>query len=191
MSKKRFIIILISSVSAVFIAGLLVFFFIFGNIAKNSPSHHFNNSLYTNDMFFTEIDKKFERQQKYMEEIDRDINKLINKSFNEKTSSFWNINNKFTTIKDIKTINKEENQNEYKITIDLKPFNNDKNNIDFKIKDNIVTVSGKYQQKDENNYSSSSFYESFNLTEQIKIKDIKEKEEKHKLIIIIPKERNK
>ncbi len=90
------------------------------------------------------------------------------------------------------SVKTEETTDEYKIILDLKKFGNDEKNINFELKNNIVTISAKYENREEGNnyYNSSSFYKSFRLPNKVDAKNVKKIFKNNKLIFIIPKLEN-
>lgn len=163
MEKKKFIILLLCSVSAVFLAAFLSFYLVFGNMTKN---YHLNY-----------IDQSFEEHNNIVKEMEKNFGSLTILDLN-------NISNNYIANNNAKI---EELKDSYKITIALKPYNNDPKNVNFKIKNNNVTISTKYKSEEKNNYSSSSFYQSFNLADKLDSKKTTKIVNKHNLIITIPK----
>ncbi|MEI7473988.1 MAG: Hsp20/alpha crystallin family protein [bacterium] len=172
MDKKRFLIVLISCVSAVFLASFLAFWLIFGHISRNYYVSNYNSEVNTSERSFT-ADKIIQDQNNLIEQMDKDFNQLS-------LFPLAHINMNYSPM--IKT---ENTKDTYKITINLRSFNNDPKNVDFKINNNMVNISAKYQSKDKKN--SSSFSQSFNLTDKVDEAKIKEDKKNGYLIITIPK----
>ncbi len=125
-----------------------------------------------------------------------DINEMLD-LFDKQFKDFFNESGNFQrrfyrqhpfNSRGFDSIKTEETVEEYKIILDLKKFGNDEKNINFELKNNIVTISGKYENREEENYyNSSSFYRSFSLPNKVDTKNIKKIVKDNKLIFIIPK----
>lgn len=192
METKKFLIILLSSVLAVFVGTFLAFWILFGNI--NNYHKAFSNSLIIPEAFAAEntiknisdIDKVIEQQIKFFDKINKDFEELMNIKPVPSGYIFLGknkINNQSQT-----SIKTEELKDKYRITVDLKPFNNDEKNVDLSVKDNTISISANYQSKAKNDFNSSHFYQSLTLPEKLNVKDIKQEKKDSNLIITIPKQ---
>ncbi|EKE04225.1 MAG: hypothetical protein ACD_20C00095G0004 [uncultured bacterium] len=181
MSKNsKFLLVLGLGFIAVFLGSLTAFFIVFGQIAKNTDLSYITAGSFSRDFstvnlpdsdIFTDIDSK-------INEIFKEV-----QSFSPKMNFQHNLN--FSTTPTIKT---ENNSNEYKITVDLKSLGNDEKNVNLDIKDNRITISAKYEnKKDDKILNSSSFYQSFSLSEKIDVSKVKKEKQGNNLIIAIPK----
>ena len=113
--------------------------------------------------------------------------------FNEFLNSF-EVEKEPTQISDFTpTVNTREGKEAYHIEVDLPGIK--KEDVDVKVEDNILTISGKRELKDEvkeENYykiesSYGSFSRSFTLPEKVDIENIKAVSEDGVLEVIIPK----
>jgi len=186
MDSKKFLIILVSSVLAVFLGAFVAFWAIFGNLQKNYHTSFFDRNMVTGvDDSFAQMDKMFEHQQKMLDRINKDFDDLMNN--NQSHSGFMLLGNHGTGAENSASIKTEEQKDFYKITVNLKPFNKDGKNVDVKVKGNTVSISAKYQSKDKNEFNSSQFYQSLTLPSKLEAKDIKQEKHGDSLVITIPK----
>jgi len=166
MSKNsKFLATLGIGFIAIFLGSLTAVFLVFSHIIKTT-----NVSYISADSLF---------------DIDNQINEIF-KDVQTLPPSF-NFNAKLN-LSNSPTIKTESTLNEYKITVNLKTLGEDENNVNLEIKDNIVNISAKYEnKKDDRIISSSSFYQSFTLPEKIDSSKIKKIKQGSNLIITIPK----
>jgi len=192
MDRKKFLILLFSTIAAAFVGAFLAsyIFFpappmtflqrpMFGNMAPPvSPPPGFVQVQNSEQM-----DKMFKDQQKVFENINDQSNNFIKQQPmpNFAFSSSNNFSNNGTSI------TTEETKDMYVIKVNLKPFDNDQKNIEVKIKGKKVTISAQYKTKDKNEYSSSQFYQSLRLPVDIDAKAVSQKKEGDFLVITIPK----
>lgn len=192
METKKFFIILLSSVLAVFVGAFLSFWVLFGNINNNYHKVS-NDSLIIPKVFATEntindisdTNKVIEQQVKIFDKVNKDFEELMN--IKPVPSSYMFIGKNRINNQSQTSIKTEELKDKYKITVDLKPFNNDEKNVDLKVKDNTISISANYQSKAKNEFNSSHFYQSLTLPEKLNIKEIKQEKKGSYLIITVPK----
>ena len=194
MENKNFFIVLFSSVLAVFAGAFFAFFAVFGNIHKNYQTSFFSDrfipiTIANRNDSLPQFDKIFEKQQKLVDEINKDFDNLMNQNLVPAGFMFLGHNN--TGYGDSTGIKTEEMKDCYKITVDLKPFNKDEKNVDVKVKDSTISISAKYQQKDKSKFSSSQFYQALTLPGKLSSKDIKQQKHGDSLVITISKKDSK
>lgn len=191
MDKKQFIIILASSVLAIFLGSFLASYIIFGRTPKPPHIVFFSrptppNEFFEDDETFYQMNKALENQQKFLDKMNKDFESSMNQTFapvNKVALRPKKALNKVST--GMKT---EETKDYYKITMDLRPFNNDENNVKVSVKDNTVSISAKYKSKEKNSFSSADFSQSLTLPVKIEDDDIKKQKQGNFLVITIPKD---
>ncbi|OGI23426.1 MAG: hypothetical protein A2287_02530 [Candidatus Melainabacteria bacterium RIFOXYA12_FULL_32_12] len=181
MSKNsKFLATLGIGFIAIFLGSLTAVFLVFSHIIKTT-----NVSYISVDSLFDNLSNFNSSNTSIFNDIDNQINKIF-KEVQTLLPSF-NFNAKLN-LSNSPTIKTESTPNEYKITVNLKTLGEDENNVNLEIKDNIVNISAKYEnKKDDRIISSSSFYQSFTLPEKIDSSKIKKVKQGSNLIITIPK----
>ena len=79
-----------------------------------------------------------------------------------------------------------KNSDEYKLIVDLSHFNNDEKNINISFDKDMVTVSGGIDKSKKREESVLSFTQSYVLSDEIDISNIKKEKIRNKYIITIP-----
>ncbi len=181
MDKKSFLILLSCTLIAGFLGALIAIYSLkprpvrivppmFGEFRRPPRPGDFEDAMERQE-------KIFERDMKFFDKFESDMDDLIENSPN--AAGFIQMNNA-----GLKTI---ETPKEYKIEIDLKPFGKNEKNVNLKIKGNTVKISAGYKSDDKNNYSSSQFYQALSLPGRIDAKAVKRVRKGDILTIIIPK----
>lgn len=75
---------------------------------------------------------------------------------------------------------------EYKIVVDLNHLDNDEKNVNVTITDNIVTVSGEIEKKEQHREDIMSFSQSYYLNEKIEADKMTKERKGNRYIITIP-----
>lgn len=180
-NNKKFLILFVGGFVAIFLGAFLAFYLLFGQFIRNS---HF---VYSNDFaeinnFQQSADRLFRDQQRIFNNYDNEFNKFFERQAGFMSEKDINSNN--TNVFSIKT---NETKDSYKIRINLKPFNNDAKKVDIKIKDKMLSISAKFENKDKDSFNSSSFYQSLYLPQKIDKSRITKEVKNNILTIIIPK----
>lgn len=182
MDKKTLIIVIISTAIAGFLGAYTASVFVFSKHPelRHAPfltKNHYIQSDF--DDIFDDFEKSLSEQEEFNKKIDDKLNFIEKRPIST-----------FTIVKnnELKFI---ETKDAYKITINLKPFNEDPKNVDVKADDNTVIISAKYESKNKDKYSSSQFYQEFELPSEIDEVNIKKEKQGHLLIITLPKEMDK
>jgi len=168
-NTKKFLIALGAGFVALFLGALVAFYLVLSQFTKNINISYSTNSAYAND--FTD--------QNIFNDIDRQFNSVLK---NMPQHENFNIIDSHSSVKT------EDNPNEYKVSVDLKPFGGDEKNVNIKIQGNRVIISATYKNgKDKNQFSSSSFYQSFSVPGKVDPSKIIKKREADILTVIVPK----
>lgn len=178
MERQKFIILLASTVIAVFLGSFIASLFIFGGQKRQYnqfdvmplPPVDFANVMEHHR-------KMMEQQEEIFDKMSDDIEDRMEKTPNY--SSFGFMSNA--------GINIQETKEMYKIIVDLKPFNRDVKNVDVKISGHNAIVSAKFKSKNKKDVRSSEVYQSLTLPSEIDTKSVKKQKEGDSLIITIPK----
>lgn len=167
-NKKKTLALFLVVFLAVAFGSFLAFYLLFNNLSKNLSVSYYSQ----NDGSTVRIDSRFNdffNEDKFFP----DINRLI------KLNRSMNIN-PLVKIEDI--------PDKYVITVNLKQLGNDEKNVDLKIVNNIITISAKYDNKNEKGlHNSSSFYRTFTASENIDKDKITRFKNGDILTITIPK----
>lgn len=190
MDKKKFLILLFSTVSAAFIGSFLASYLIlaphnFGPwfMPQNSPRMMDGNAL------DQQMERRIERQQELVADMSDDMDDDKNDFMARPPVpvNFPIFGNNVFNAGNVTTIKTEETKDAYKIKINLKPFNNDLKNVKVKISGDKVSISAQYKSKDKHEFKSSQFYQSLTLPKKIDVKTVKQEKEGDSLVVTIPK----
>lgn len=179
MEKQKFVILLASTVIAVFLGSFTASLIIYGNHRQPCPSME---GIQIPPVDFVNLvkqhQKMIEQQSEVFDKMQDDVEDLMEHT--PKYASFGFMSNA--------GLNVQETKDMYKIIVDLKPFNDDMNNVDVKIKGHNVIISAHYKSKNKDDFHSSEVYQSLMLPSKIDIKSVKKQQEGNSLVVVIPKE---
>ncbi|MDD3149597.1 MAG: Hsp20/alpha crystallin family protein [Candidatus Gastranaerophilales bacterium] len=174
--NKRYLKIILSCFLAAFI-GALTAFLLGNHFIKPKKIYANNFNPFYSTVFFKDFDKEFARINKEMRKLEKDMLKnapII--SINSSNSPFLSFIN---------------NKDECKITIDFKEQNFSEENIKTNFDKHRICLSGDFltaKKSDKSNFkSTSSFYKSFYIEDELDLENISKIKENNKLIITIPK----
>ncbi len=183
-STKKFWLTLAVISVAIFLGCFLGFYVFAQQMSKNDQYDY----IYNNNFDHIRMHK---HMQRYMEQADR--------MFDDFDREFAEIDDfkliptgmmQFASPKLINgkpTVQTSETSKDYIIKINLKPFNNDAKNVQVKTKDKRVIISADYSSEKDDSYSSSMFYQSFNLPTKVNPSMMKKEVKNNYLTVIIPK----
>jgi len=180
IKNKKFIISLLVGFLAVLIGAFLAFYALFYNLSQDFgivEFKDFNKSVFmaSPEKVFNNFDKDFSRR---IEELNKN-NQYFSNIREFKSSDVFN--------NDFSTVNIQEDRDKYILKLNLKPFGNNENNIKVETKDNRVIIKANYNDKKNNNFNSSNFYQSLSLSKNVKPEEIQKVVKNGILTVTIPK----
>ena len=186
LNTRKFLITIGICFAALFLGSLLAFYLIFNQIAKNvSVTFTDRNTTQNFNQNPDSTDKLFMDQQNMFNNINREMAEMT-----KQAQGLSELNNLTPVNPNNASIRTQDNGKEYKIIFELKAFGNNEKNINVKVNGNRVTISAKAQNKDSNNFNSSSFYQTFSVPGKIDKSKITKDIKGDTLTYIIPKDQS-
>lgn len=182
MDKKKFLILLFSTIAAAFAGSFLASYFIL------TPRNPFDNSMLPSSRI---MDRQMLQTIREQQKLSKDIDNETEANMRDLTSPLPVSINSSILGNGITGIKTEENEDAYKIRISLKSFNNDPKYVKVKVKGNKVTIAADYNAKDKHGTSSSKFYQSLILPSKIDDKGVMQEHKDGYLEVTIPKLKSK
>lgn len=178
MDKKRFLILLFSTLTVVFLAAFIAFYTVFENTKENSEPN-------LNEQELSSVEELSKEESKELEEMDKNFEH--EQKFVQSTPGFIFMSNNGPSITNPPIIKTEEKNNTYKITVDLKPFGGNEGNVKTKIKDKTIKISAEYKSKQHGKFNSSKIYQTFVLPYKIDKNSITKAQKGDFLVITVKK----
>lgn len=183
LKDKRFLIAIAVGFVAIFLGAFVAFYVMF---YKWTHSINYVADGFSQKAFILSPENMFRDFDKGFEKTVTELN-TTNKQYLSNVKEF-NMPDDFLSQNNFSALNVNENQDNYILKLNLKPFGNDANNVKTDIKDNKIIISANYKNKDKNNLSSATFYQSLSLPKKITFAQMKKTAKDGFLTITVKKQ---